>query len=123
MYLCPVCKKEVYTNGIGPSNSPKFSWFLRTVFRFSCKLFRPAGDAHDLRYHMFEFGKEKADEMFLNDMLEIISESKKNRYSKKWFRKMAHMFHEAVVLGGNDSYDESQIKCLKALNLNSRSIN
>ena len=118
---CPRCNHMVEVNGIGPSNSPKFSWFLRNVFRFSCRLFRDAGNKHDLRYHIYQYRKERADLEFLKDMSDIID--KKGRwYNRRYYRKMARTFYLAVVIGGQSSYEEAQMECMQNLNLNSRNI-
>jgi len=118
---CPVCNHMVAVNGIGPSNSPKFSWALRNLLRFSCRLFRDSGNKHDLRYHIYEYGKSKADGEFLSDMYGDIRE-KASWYSRAYYRMMARRFFDAVVLGGSDSYETAQLECLCNLNLNSRDI-
>ena len=118
---CPKCGHMVEVNGIGPSNSPKFSWFLRNIFRFSCRIFREAGNNHDLHYHIYKYGKDKADSEFLSDMLEAVR-TKGRWYNRRYYRKMARTFYLAVVFGGQSSYDEAQVECMKNLNLNSREL-
>jgi len=115
---CPICNQHIKLNGVGPSNSPKFSWTLRHVYAFSCKLFRPAGDNHDMRYHMLDYGKKKADDEFLAEMLEIARGC--SWYSRGWYKYQARKFYLAVAHGGQNSYDEAQAECLCALNLASR---
>lgn len=118
---CPKCEAMVKLNGIGPSNSPKFSWALRNLLRFSCRLFREAGNNHDFHYHIYNFGKSKADQQFLSDMYGAIRE-KGSWYNRAYYRMMARRFYDAVVIGGQSSYEEAQMECIKQLNLNSRNI-
>ena len=118
---CPECNHMVAVNGIGPSNSPKLSWTLRNLLRFSCRLFKSAGNTHDLNYHRYGFGKAKADTIFLSDMYGAIRE-KASWYNRAYYKMMARRFYDAVVLGGSDSYNTAQLECLCNLNLNSRDI-
>lgn len=120
--ICPLCLCPVDTNGIGPSNSPKFSWMLTHVYAKSCSLFHNAGEAHDYRYHIYEYGKDKADAQFEIDMQFAIDNADLNWFSRKWYNYQKGKFHMAVVCGGAKSYEEAQEVCLKQLNLNSRNI-
>jgi hypothetical protein len=117
---CPECNEEVSTNGVGPSGSPKFSWWLQKVYSNSCKLFHEAGVLHDFHYHIYEYGKTRADTEFLVDMLRIAKA--RPWYSRGWYKYQARKFYTAVKYGGDSSYEEAQGVCLRALNLNSRSI-
>jgi len=118
---CLICNQHVKLNGIGPSNSPKFSYALQKLFKFSCKLYHKAGENHDFRYHMLEYGKEKADEEFKQDMAQARKDGA-GWYNSAWYALVARMFYRAVSLGGEDSYKEAQLECLKAVNLSSRRI-
>jgi hypothetical protein len=118
--ICPKCETEVKTNGIGPSNSPKFSATLKFIYGFSCKLFKEAGQKHDFSYHIYQYSKQQADEEFLENMIQAIDDNDCNWFSKKWYHYQANKFYLAVKLGGEDSYLESQEVCLKQMNLNSR---
>jgi hypothetical protein len=111
----------VKLNGVGPSNSPKFSWALQKVFNLSCKLYHKTGENHDFKYHMLDYGKEKADEEFLNEMEEARDKGAK-WYNRGWYAITANSFYKAVDLGGQGSYDEAQFECLCAVNLASRRV-
>jgi hypothetical protein len=118
--ICPECNRDIITNGVGPSNSPKFSWWLRTIYSRSCKLFHEAGNLHDLHYHQYGYSKSQADTEFLLDMLREANKSP--WYSRGWYRYQARKFYTAVKYGGDDSYNEAQYECLCNMNLNSREI-
>ena len=122
MIRCPECGHMIEVNGVGPSNSPKFSWFLRTVYSASCEIFHEAGNDHDLHYHMYQYGKKRADRVFLRDMLRAIEKNDCNWLSEKWYRYQAKKFYLAVKLGGDVSYADAQYECLLNLNINSRNI-
>ena len=106
-------------NGVGPSNSPKFSKWLQVLFKFSCKLYHKAGENHDFRYHMLDYGKEKADNEFAEEMEEA-RDSGAKWYNRAWYAMTGGSFYKAVDVGGQSSYDEAQAECLCAVNLASR---
>ena len=121
-FICPKCSKEIYANGVGAKGSPKLNFALRTIFFASCKLFHEPSISHDRAYHIYNYGKDKADAVFLADMLKAIEEAKCNWFSEKWYRFTADQFHFAVQAGGHYAYCAAQLECLLQMNLNSRSI-
>lgn len=122
MKICPKCGTEIKTNGVGPSGSPKFNWVLNSIYSFSCKLFKEAAEIHDQSYHIYGFGKDKADYNFYDNMDKAIKDADVNWFSEKWYCYQRSKFYNAVKLGGQDAYDEAQLVCLKQMNLNSRRI-
>jgi hypothetical protein len=120
--ICPKCDTEIKTNGVGPSGAPKFNWLLQKIYYFSCKLFHKAANQHDCDYHIYGYGKQKADYNFFIAMGQAIEEEKCNWFTERWYNYQRIKFYNAVKFGGSDAYNDAQEVCLKQLNLNSRKI-
>lgn len=120
--ICPQCGVEIKTNGVGADGSPKFNWLLNSVYWFSCKLFKEAADIHDMSYHIYNFGKDKADYNFYDNMGKAIEDANCNWFSERWYQYQREKFYTFVVGLGQDAYDEAQIVCLKQMNINSRKV-
>ena len=115
--MCPVCSHPIKANGVG-SKSSRFSAavtsLVNKIYPYTCGLFEGAANLHDWRYGQLCFGKERADRLFLADMLKAIKDNDRlNWFTRRWFKYQANKFYIAVKLGGDDAYHNAQMECLK----------
>lgn len=113
-FICPKCKHEVKTNGVG-SDSSKFNkvvkFTINTVYRLACRVFDRAARWHDFKYHIFKYGKTRADREFLRDCLKAIKNRENNWLTERWLKYQANKFYLSVKYCGQDAYDKAQMEC------------
>ena len=115
--ICGKCGRSVKLNGIGSSRNG-LQRFVTMAYGFlapfTCKRFRPASDAHDLKVHKgkpnymsFKAWYTMVDKDFYEDCNRL-AELKTNWFTRPYFKKQASELYLALQINAGTGYPNTQ---------------